>query len=120
MNVVLQHIETGEKFILLNHHIFKSLKSGSFDYVSYNGSVNFNSYINEYFTVIDIDGNVFDLYDLDKNKNKEYFHMESMLELGYEMDDIDNSQNIEYISYREIQNYRVIEIDGKPISELLK
>ena len=46
--------------------------------------------------------------------------MESMLELGYEMDDIDNSQNIEYISYRKIQNYRVIEIDGKPISELLK
>lgn len=117
MKVVLQHIETSEKFIFLNQHIFNSLNSGSFDYGSFHGGIDFRSSTNECFTVIDLDGNIFGLNYLDQIRNIEYYNI---VEFDDEMDDSDNSEKIEYISYRQIKDYRVIEIDGKSLSELLK
>ena len=117
MKVILQHIATGEKFIFLNQHIFNSLNSGSFDYGSFHGSMGFNSSVKEYFTVIDKDGNVFGLNNLDYIKNEKYHNM---VVFDGEIKDSINLENIEYISYRSIKDFKIIEIDGKPISELLK
>ena len=102
MATIIQNNDSKEKFVLLKAKLE-------------------NNFSNNDFLVADKSGNIFNLKQLDVDRNGEFNPSSWNYYQGNEWELLsEEDKNYRKSKYYNVDNYKVIEIDGKPISELLK